>query len=71
MEIRELVSSNMNKAAHDGRDLFIGFNSGTTYKYDSVPYSVFDQMCKAESAGKFFHKFVKGTYTYSKSCDPE
>jgi len=71
METRKLVSSNMNMASHDGRDMFIRFNSGSTYKYESVPYLVFDQMCTAESVGKYFHQFVKGTYVYSKGLENE
>jgi hypothetical protein len=44
-----------------GEKLFVEFKSGDRWEYDA-PWSVFDQMRKARSAGSFFHAQVKGQY---------
>lgn len=63
MEKRELNSSNIKSAMHDGNDMFLHFHKGAVYQYSDVPYHVFEQLCEAESSGKYFHQFVKNVYT--------
>lgn len=71
MEQRAVVSSNISDAGFDGQALFLRFHSGEVYRYDGVPRGVFDAMERADSAGRFFHKFVKGKYRYTRlDIDP-
>lgn len=37
-----------------------GDKPGGTYHYTGVPKSLYDELVKAESIGKFFHKRVSG-----------
>jgi len=67
MEKRYIPSSHLSIAEHDGKDnLFITFRNGAKYCYNGVSYSVFDSMTRNESAGKFFHSFIKDKYTCRK-----
>lgn len=66
-----VISNNIDCVAHDQRTLFIRFKSGETYSYDGVPYDHFDALQKVESAGKFFHRFIRGKFRYTRlSRDP-
>lgn len=65
MLFQSVTSSNIKAVAHDGEDLYIQFNYGGTYRYDSVPRSVFDALLVAESVGKFFHTDIKPNYPYT------
>jgi hypothetical protein len=46
--------------------LFFEFSNGVVYKYDDVPFCVFEEFSTAESQGKFFHAEIKGEYEGSK-----
>lgn len=61
-----ISSSNIDAVGYQRGDLFIRFKSGGSYKYDSVPFDYFDAMQKVESAGKFFHQFIKSKFIYHK-----
>lgn len=61
-----LVSENLDAIGFNLGTLFIRFKSGISYSYDNVPYDYFDALQKVESAGRFFHKFVRGKFRYSK-----
>lgn len=66
-----VVSSNIDALGYELGKLYIRFKSGITYAYDSVPYSVFDALEKAESVGKFFHRFVRDKYPHHRlDSDP-
>jgi lysyl-tRNA synthetase class 2 len=47
-------------------DLLVGFLNGTEYIYKEVPKSVFEDMKKSESVGKFLNSNIKGKFTYQK-----
>lgn len=64
MQPTYIVSSNIDAIAHQAKQLFIRFKSGITYSYDDVPYDYFDALQKVESAGKFFHQFIKNRFTH-------
>lgn len=68
IEMIPVDSSNIESIGWDEVDeeLFITFNSGSTYVYSEVPKEVFDSMMNAESKGKFFHANIKGKYSYDK-----
>lgn len=71
MQPTYLAGTNLSAAALDGDTLYITFHSGQSYRYDNVPYSAFDALCKAESPGQFFHRFIRSKYTFKKlDCDP-
>jgi hypothetical protein len=70
--LRQTVSSsNIEQVGYRRGSLFIRFNSGATYSYDQVPFEIFQHLIDAESAGKTFHKEVRGKYKYHKlETDP-
>ena len=41
------------------------FKGGRTYKYDSVPMTIFTKMRLAESQGKYFNKEISKKYRYT------
>ncbi len=45
--------------------LVVEFKSDHVYSYANVPISVFIDMKKAESKGKYFNEKIKGKYTHS------
>lgn len=61
-----IASSNIEAVAYEMGKLYIQFKSGTVYSYDKVPFDYFDAIQKVESAGKFFHQFIKGKFHYEK-----
>lgn len=68
MEKTAVVSSNIDAVGYDAeaKQLFILFKNGTSYRYDDVGYTVYDQLIKAESVGKTFNQFVKPNYSFTK-----
>lgn len=66
-----VVSSNISDVGFDKGTLFIRFKSGDTYSYDHVPYDCYDALQKVESAGQYFHRFIRSKFNYHKlSTDP-
>lgn len=61
-----LVSDNLDCVGYRLGQLFIRFKSGGVYSYDKVPFDYYDTLKKVESAGKFFHQFIRGKYRYKK-----
>ncbi len=46
--------------------LYITFTSGITYAYKSVPLDIVNMLKVAESKGKYFNRFIKGRFKYSR-----
>lgn len=66
-----IVSSNIDAAGYQRGALYLRFKSGVAYKYENTPYSVYDALVKAESAGQFFHRNVRSKYKYERlNFDP-
>lgn len=64
-------SSNLDAIGWELNKLFIRFRSGETYSYADVPFDYFNAMQKVESAGKYFHKMIRGNFHYTKlDADP-
>lgn len=61
-----VVSSNIAEAGFSRGALFLKFHSGVAYRYDKVPYEIFDKLTTAESVGNFFSRHVKGKYRYER-----
>ena len=61
-------STEISKVGYDADNgvLVVTFVNGGTYRYDDVPYSVWKDMNKASSTGKYFNSNVKGKYTSKK-----
>ncbi len=57
-------SSSISHCEHDDicKELHITFNSGSTHTYKGVMKETFEAFKEAESAGKFFHKSIRGKY---------
>jgi len=67
MEMIKVESSNIESVGWLNGELYIAFNSGTTYVYFDVPEKVFKDMLDAPSQGKFFHANIRGKYDYDKA----
>lgn len=49
--------------AKQSRMLFIKFRDGSIYRYERVPPSVFEELLRAESHGKYAHRRIYGHYS--------
>ena len=47
------------------KSLKIEFKSGALYEYSNVEQLVYDDLCKAESQGKFFNEQIKNNYDHT------
>lgn len=66
-----LVSDNLDCVGFRLGTLFIRFESGISYSYAGVPFDYFDALQKVESAGRFFHAYIRGKFHYTKlEADP-
>lgn len=61
-----LSSSNIDRVGYQQGSLFIQFHSGGCYRYDDAPFQTYDLLVKSESAGKVFHRHIKGRYRYTR-----
>ncbi len=68
MDRRPVSSSQIKSVGYDAKreELEIEFNSGGIYRYYKVPESVYNDLMKAESKGKFFNSQIKGLYEVKK-----
>lgn len=64
-----VTSSNISQIGYDGDDMLILFNSGIVYRYKNVPKIVYELAGEAESVGQFFHRHIKGHFTYERLSD--
>lgn len=60
-------SSNIKELAWDKIDEFKGklevtFHSSGVYRYGPMPREVHEEFIKADSKGKYFHKYIKNNY---------
>ena len=70
-KLNKVESSNLDSVGYDEEDkvLTIKFNKGGVYNYYGVDKKIYDELMKAESKGKYFHKKVKGKFKYLKVDD--
>lgn len=66
--IVELKSTNLRAAEYDPfmKTMTLRFHKGGDYEYMEVEREVFNDLVKAESAGQYFHKFIRGKYEFLK-----
>ena len=60
-----LNSSNLSEAIYHphSKILEVCFHSGHVYRYTGVPNSIFTELQRAESAGRFYNKKIKGKFS--------
>ncbi len=59
-------SSDLRSVGYENRTLEIRFHSGGVYRYYDVPQSVYINLMQASSHGKYFHRYIKNYYRYSR-----
>jgi hypothetical protein len=64
MDMIPVSSSDIASVGHENGTLYIRFNSGGLYKYSDVPESVYHGLMSASSHGKYFHAYIKNSYSY-------
>jgi hypothetical protein len=71
MRATKLSSSAIERVAYDEeeRTLSIWFRQSGRYLYFDVPKAIYDQLCAASSAGRYFAECVKGRFRCA--FDPE
>lgn len=68
MRMISVSSNRLEAVGYDERLklLHIQFVDGSLYEYYEVPKNVYIELINASSAGKYFHKYIKGIYQFSK-----
>lgn len=61
-DLSAVKSSNIQSVGYAAGSLFVRFNSGTLWRYDEVPNTIFQAMKSAPSVGSYFFKNVKGKF---------
>lgn len=61
-----LIHGNLDCVGYRLGQLYIRFKSGVSYSYENVPYDYFDALQKVESAGRMFHRLIRGKFRYTK-----
>lgn len=66
-EMHSVSSSNIASVGYEEESqfAFVKFLSGSTYKYQNVPKSEFDNLLAASSVGKYFNQNFKGVYRFT------
>jgi len=66
--IVELKSTNLRAVEYDPfmKTMVLRFHTGGDYEYINVGRKIFNDLVKAESAGKFFHTHIRGKYEFLK-----
>lgn len=58
-----VISSDLSSVAYENGTLYIAFRSGGAYSYFNVPESVYKGLLSSFSKGRYFHSFIKNTYS--------
>lgn len=68
MQRENVPSSNLRSVGYDDRTetLEVEFCSGSVYQYYNVPHTLYDQLMRAVSKGKFHHAHIRYAYPYSR-----
>ena len=63
MERKPVNSSNLISVGYDlkSKTLEIEFKNGI-YQYIGVPIGIYESLMKAQSKGKYFHRFIRGRF---------
>ena len=65
-QMTSVDSSMINKYVYNfaSKSLKVEFTSGALYEYNNVEPDLYDNLCKAESAGKFFNEKIKNNFEH-------
>jgi lysyl-tRNA synthetase class 2 len=66
MERATFNSTNLKSMEYDNGTLRLAFNAGGTYEYYNVPQQVVAELQQAQSAGSYFHSFIRNKYAFKK-----
>jgi len=64
MKVTVTNSGNIKSLEHDDKNLHVEFLNNKIYEYKDVPKSVFLELVKAESIGKYFIANISKKYKY-------
>lgn len=67
-EMHAVSSSNIAAVGYDAdsQSVYVEFLNGSTYKYNGVSESEFDNLRTASSVGSYFNRNYKNVYPYEK-----
>jgi hypothetical protein len=65
---KQFDSKNLAHGVYDEEKhvLEITFQTGAVYRYKDVPEDVFNELCSAESAGRYFAANVKNAFDFER-----
>ena len=68
MDWISVESTNLLRVRYDDNSstLEIEFIGGNVYQYFDVPKTIYDELLRASSQGKFFHGQIKGHFRYAR-----
>jgi len=66
MERNTFKSSNLKSMEYDQGTLRLTFNAGGVYEYYNVPQPVVSELQQAQSAGSYFHQFIREKYNFKR-----
>lgn len=59
-------SGHLSTIEHNGKNLYITFQNGSTYEYDNVSEPTTKALINADSSGKFLWRYIRDKYPYRK-----
>jgi hypothetical protein len=67
-----LASSNLKSIRYNAKteELLVYFRSGSIYSYDGVPRSIVQSLKFAESRGRYFWRYIRMSFPYTKVRGP-
>ena len=68
MQRQEVESSNIKAIGYDSNTniLEVEFKDFSIYHYMNVPANVYQSFLNASSVGKYFHQYIKSSYSFIK-----
>jgi hypothetical protein len=66
MQMQTVSSSDLAAVGYENGSLCVRFNSGGLYVYSGVPESIYSGLMNASSHGKYFHAYIKNSYSYQR-----
>jgi len=66
MDMKPVISTDIDSIGYENGTLYIRFNSGGLYSYSGVPNSIYHSLMSASSHGSYFHAYIKNNYPYQK-----
>ena len=66
MERNTFTSTNLKNMEYENGTLRLMFNAGGVYEYYNVPHTVVSELQQAQSAGSYFHRFIRDQYTFKR-----